>query len=212
MKTKATFLLLLVALSVNAGDEAFHQAMAKQIGAVYSAQTIDELQTASNSLDRIGQAEKSKWEPQYYSAFGYIMMATREKDPAKKDSFLDQALERVRLGSEISKDNSELLALEGFIHMLRVSVDPASRGQQYSGMSMNAFGKALKANPNNPRALSLMAQMQYGTAQFFGSSTAEPCGMASKALELFNTKSNPDPLAPQWGKEMTQGMVKKCNP
>lgn len=212
MKTKATFILLLVALTVSAGDEAFQQAMGKQIGAVYSAQTIDELQAASNALDRIGQAEKSRWEPQYYSAFGYIMMATREKDPAKKDSFLDQALERVRQGAEISKENSELLALEGFVHMLRVSVDPASRGQQYSGMSMNAFGKALKANPNNPRALSLMAQMQYGTAQFFGSSTAEPCGMAGKALELFNTTGNTEPLAPQWGKEMTQGMVKKCNP
>lgn len=212
MKTKATILLLLLALTVSAGDDAFQQAMSKQIGVVYSAQTLDELQGAANALDRIGQAEQGRWEPHYYGAFGYLMMATREKEAQKKDGFLDQALERVNRGLDISKNNSELLALEGFVHMLRVSVDPASRGQRYSGMSMKAFNKAIKADPNNPRALSLMAQMQYGTAQFFGSSTAEACGMAGNALALFQNSAPTDPLAPQWGKEMTQAMVKKCNP
>jgi len=212
MKTRTTFFLLFLTLTAWAGDEAFYQAMGKQIGLVYSAQSMEDLQGATNALDRIGQAEQSRWEPQYYGAFGYIMMATREKEAQKKDGYLDQALERVKRGLDISKDNSELLALEGFVHMLRVSVDPASRGQRFSGLSIGAFGKALKANPSNPRALSLMAQMQYGTAQFFGSSTAEPCGMAGKALELFNTNQTTDPLAPQWGKEMTEAMVKKCNP
>ncbi|MBL7846047.1 MAG: hypothetical protein JNL40_01165 [Cyclobacteriaceae bacterium] len=212
MKTKATILLLLMALTVRAGDEVFLQAMGKQIGAVYTAQTVDELQGVVNALDRIGQAEKGRWEPLYYGAFGCLMMATREKDAQKKDGYLDQALERVNRGLEISQDNSELLALEGFVHMLRVSVDPGSRGQRFSGMSMKAFNKAIKADPNNPRALSLMAQMQYGTAQFFGSSTSEPCGMAKKALSLFDAVKNDDALAPRWGKEMTESMVKKCNP
>lgn len=212
MKTKATILLLLMALTVRAGDDAFLQAMGKQIGAVYTAQTVDELQGVVNAFDRIGQAEQGRWEPLYYGAFGYLMMATREKEGQKKDGYLDQALERVNRGLGISKDNSELLALEGFVHMLRVSVDPASRGQRFSAMSMKAFNKAIKADPNNPRALSLMAQMQYGTAQFFGSSTSEPCGMAKKALSLFDAVKNDDALAPRWGKEMTESMVKKCNP
>lgn len=212
MKTKMMFVLVFLSFIALANDTVYEEAMGKQVGAVYSAQTVEELQTAVNALDRIGQAEKTKWEPQYYGAFGCIMMATREKDMTKKDSFLDQALERVKLGTEISKGNSELLALEGFVHMLRVSVDPASRGQRYSGMSMNAFGKALKENPNNPRALSLMAQMQYGTAQFFGNSTAEACGMAQKALTLFSTEKSENPLAPRWGKEMTEATVKRCNP
>lgn len=212
MKTKATFLLLFVALTVSAGDEAFQAAMGKQIGTVYTAQSIQELQDAANAFDRIGQAEPTRWEPLYYGAFGYLMMATRENDGGKKDGYLDQALERVKRGLDISKDNSELLALEGFVHMLRVTVDPASRGQRFSGLSMKAFNKAIKANPYNPRALSLMAQMQYGTAQFFGNSTAEACGMASNALALFTGGTPGDALAPQWGKEMTEAMVKKCNP
>lgn len=202
----------MLTLSVWADDQAYYQAMGKQIGAVYAAQTIDELQNAINALDRIGQAEPAKWEPQYYCAFGYLMMATREKDGQKVDNYLDLALERVKRGQDVSKDNSELLALEGFAHMLRVSVDPASRGQRFSGMSMKSFNKALKVNPSNPRALSLMAQMQHGTAQFFGSSTEESCRMAKKALELFDTQKSDEPLAPQWGKEMTAGMVKRCNP
>lgn len=206
------FFLLFLSAAALAKDDAYIEAMGKQIGAVYSAQTLEDLQSAANALDRIGQAEKTRWEPHYYSAFGYLMMATREKDAMKKDGFLDEALTRVERGLELSKDNSELLALEGFVHMLRVSVDPASRGQRFSGMSMKALSKSVKVNPDNPRALSLMAQMQYGTAQFFGSSTAEPCGMAQKALELFSVEKSEDPLAPRWGKEMTAGMVKKCNP
>lgn len=211
MKTRTTFLLVFLTLTAWATDQAYYEAMGKQIGAVYSAQTTDELQNAVNALDRIGQAEPAKWEPQYYGAFGYLMMATRERDGQKIDNYLDLALERVKRGSEISKDNSELLALEGFVHMLRVSVDPASRGQRFSGMSMKAFNKALKLNPSNPRALSLSAQMQYGTAQFFGSSTEESCQMAQKALDLFSTQKPEDPLAPQWGKDMTADVVKKCN-
>lgn len=205
-------LLLFLAAAALAKDDGYIEAMGKQIGVVYGAQTVEGLQEASNSLDRIGLAEKTKWEPHYYSAFGYLMMATREKEGQKKDGFLDQALIRIERGLELSKDNSELLALEGFVHMLRVSVDPASRGQRFSGLSMKAFNKAIKANPSNPRALSLMAQMQYGTAQFFGSSTAEACAMAQKAFELFSAEKIEDPLAPRWGKEMTEGMVKRCTP
>ncbi len=205
-------ILVFVALTADGTDNKYYEAMGQHINTVYKAQTTDELLGAVNALDRIGQAEKSKWEPFYYGAFGYLMMANREKEVSRKDGYLDQALERVRQAAAQSKDNSEISALEGFVHMLRVTVDPATRGQQYSGLSMQAFGKALKQDPNNPRAMGLMAQMQFGTAKFFGSSTEEACGMAKKALQLFESAGSQNPLAPRWGKEMTAVLAKNCNP
>ncbi|MBY0436145.1 MAG: hypothetical protein K2U26_18790 [Cyclobacteriaceae bacterium] len=210
MKTTISIFLISLSLSLSANDGKYFEAMSKQMQAVYNGQTLDELQSAVNSLDRIGQAEKDKWEPLYYGAFGYVMMANRETEATKKDNYLDQALERVNKAAAISKDNSEITALEGFIHMIRVTVDPASRGQQYSGMSMQAYGKAIEQNPNNPRALALMAQMQFGMAQFFKSPVTEACGLARKALEQFSAYKSDNPLAPAWGQGMTEGLLKQC--
>ena len=95
--------------------------------------------------------------------------------------------------------------------MLRVTVDPASRGQQYSGMAFQSFGKAVAMNPENPRALSLLAQMQYGTAQFFNSPTTEACATLTKALEKFDSYKSSNPLAPQWGRKMAEGLKSRCN-
>jgi tetratricopeptide (TPR) repeat protein len=211
MKTINFIFLMLISVSAFASDEKYFEQMGKQIQAVYTAKTMDEYQSAINALDRIASAEKTKWEPYYYSAFGSIMMATRETEGSKKDSYLDQALAAVEKGKGIAPAESELVALEGFVHMIRVTVDPASRGQQYSGLAMQTFGKAIGMNPENPRALSLMAQMQFGTAQFFNQAPTEACATARKALTLFEGTIKPEnPLAPQWGKEMTAGLVKNC--
>jgi len=211
MKTINLFFLMIIAVTTWANDEKYYEQMGKQIQAVYTAKTMDEYQTAVNALDRIAGAEKSKWEPYYYSAFGSIMMATRENEGSKKDAYLDQALAAIEKGEGIAPNESELVALEGFVHMIRVTVDPASRGQQYSGLAMQTFGKALGMNPNNPRAMSLLAQMQFGTAQFFKQQPTEACATASKALSLFDNATKPEnPLAPIWGKEMTAGLVQNC--
>ena len=87
--------------------------------------------------------------------------------------------------------------------MMRVTVDPATRGPQYSGLAMQTFGKASAINPENPRALALMAQMQYGTAKFFGSPTTEACSTLNAALEKFDSYKSENPLSPQWGREMS---------
>jgi hypothetical protein len=210
MKTKLSFLLLLLSIAAIAADKYTDQ-MSKNIDLVYKSQSSEELQSAVNAFDRIGNAEKTKWEPFYYSAFGNVMLANREKDVAKKDGFLDLAKIALDKAAAINPNESEIAAMEGFIHMIRVSVDPASRGQQYSMLSMQALGKALTMNPNNPRAMALMAQMQYGTAQFFGSSTAEACGTVAKAMQQFDTYKSENALAPQWGRGMAEGMKSKCN-
>jgi tetratricopeptide (TPR) repeat protein len=210
MKTITLFFLMFISIATMANDEKYYEQMGKQIQAVYTAKTMDEYQSAINALNRIASAEKTKWEPYYYSAFGSIMMATREAETSKKDAYLDQALTAVEKGKEIAATESELVALEGFVHMIRITVDPATRGQQYSGLAMQTFGKAIGMNPNNPRALSLMAQMQFGTAQFFKQQPTEACATAQKALGLFDGIKSDNPLAPQWGKEMTAGLIQNC--
>ncbi|HEU5291438.1 MAG TPA: hypothetical protein VFU05_12400 [Cyclobacteriaceae bacterium] len=205
-------LLALLVFSVAksfAGDK-YTENMQKNIDSVYNSKTIAGLQRAVNTLERIGEAEKAKWEPYYYASFGYVMMATREKEAAIKDSYLDLALKATEKAKALQPGESEIIALEGFIHMIRVTVDPASRGQQYSSLAFQSFGKAVGMNAENPRALALLAQMQFGTAQFFGSSTAEACATNSKALEKFESFKSGNALAPQWGRGMAEELKGKC--
>lgn len=203
--------LILVSVSFGfAGDGKYEQAMKKNIDIVYKAESIEELQQAVNAFERIAAAEKKYWEPYYYAAFGYVMMATRESGGSKKDVYLDQALHALEKVKTISQEESEVIAMEGFVHMIRVSVDPASRGPQYGGLAMQQFGKAMGLNPDNPRAFALMAQMQYGTAQFLGSSMAEACETNTRALEKFDNFKADNPLAPQWGRPMAESMKEQC--
>lgn len=210
MKTGALILAMTLSLISLANDGKYLEVMNKNIEAVYKGQTIEELQQAVNTLNRVADAEKTKWEPYYYSAFGCVMMANREKDAIKKDGYLDLALVAVEKAKAIKENESEIIAMEGFIHMIRLTVDPATRGQQYSGMAMQNFGKAIELNPENPRALSLLAQMQFGTARFFNSPATEACGTVNKALEKFETFKSENPLAPVWGKGMTEALKKNC--
>jgi tetratricopeptide (TPR) repeat protein len=193
-----------------ANDNRYLEAMKKNLAALQQAKTTEELQQVINGFERIAQAEKNRWEPQYYIAFTYVMMANREKETAKKDAYLDQAEQALVKLRSVDHDASEGTALEGFIYTIRVSVDPGSRGPQLAPKAMQLLEKAVALNPENPRALGLLAQMQFGTAQFFGSSTDEACQKARAALEKFESSATENPIAPQWGKPMVEGLLKQC--
>jgi hypothetical protein len=57
-----------------------------------------------------------------------------------------------------------------------------------------------------------MSQMQFGTARFFNQAPTEACESAKSALALFESvPPTENKLAPVWGKQMAQSLVKNCN-
>lgn len=209
MKALFAIILTLIVSTLTAQDK-YTETMLKNIDAAYKGKTVAEHQATANAFERIAAAEKTKWEPYYYAAFSNIMMANLETEGTKKDSYLDLATKDLDQAKAIKANDSEITALEGFVHMIRVTVDPATRGQEYSGKAFRSFSTAVALNPENPRALSLLAQMQYGTAQFFGNSTAEACGTVDKSLQKFETYQAESALSPQWGKQMTENLKTNC--
>ncbi len=214
MKTLLIITVFVVSIGYSqtqvSNDGKYREAMASNIQVVYSSDSPSSLHSAVNTFERIGQAEKTKWEPYYYAAFGYVMLANHEQVAAKKDNYLDHAENNIKKASAIKSNDAEIIALEGFVHMIRITVDPASRGQQYSMLGSQAFGKALTIDGENPRALALMAQMEYGTAQFMGSPTTQACATNEAALQKFTTFSSDNPLAPQWGQAMANELKARC--
>jgi len=210
MKRLTMTLFAVCLMSIGFAQDKYLESMQGAINEMYSAQAPGDFEPVINKFTRIGQAEADKWEPQYYVALSHVFKSFRIQEPAAKDAVLDQALAAVKQGAAISPNNSELLALEGFTNMIKLSVDPANRGQSYTPRIMAAFGRAMAIAPANPRAALFMAQMQIGTAQFFGSSIAEPCQLVQKSIGLFDSYQPTSPIAPMWGKEMVKEYTGMC--
>lgn len=215
---KKQVLSIAVAILVNslsfANDTAYKQAMAKQLQAFGQAASAEDLKEVANAFDRIARMNEKEWLPDYYAALCLVNAGFRSEDSKTKDAFFTQAQKRLNLVIKAHGENSEIIALRGFSYLGELSVDPQIRGQHLSQLVMEELGKALAMNPENPRAMIMMAQMQLGMAKFFGSGPEKACGMAEKSVALFEKEANTEnknPFAPTWGKDMAEKMVAQCN-
>ncbi len=206
---KTLVFVFVMTASLAFGSE-YEEAMKAGIKDLYAARSLNEYQQVASKFERIASVESAQWLPRYYAGYAYVIMSSLDSVAENKDKYLDLSKQQIDKAAEIEPNNSELLALEGFNHMIRVSIDPGSRGQEYSGLSMQALNKAVAIDSENPRALYLLARMSYGTAQFFGGSTEESCQMLEKSLQLFETKQPASEIAPAWGKNQALGMKNIC--
>jgi hypothetical protein len=194
-------------------DGNYEAAMLKTLSTLHEASNVEEMQKAAHQFERIAQAEETKWLPRYYTAYAYITMGAMETEKAKKDQYLDQAQIWLDNAIQLQKEEeSELTALQGYLHMIRLSVDPATRGQQLAPKATQLLTRATEMNPQNPRALMLLGQMQFGSAQFFGTEISESCALISKSIALYEKQAEPeDSLTPTWGLNIAQSYQKYCD-
>lgn len=211
-KSLFTFALSLMWITLAfAADPAYENAMKKQISAMKTIQTVEESQAVSNGFIRIAEAKPEEWLPLYYAAYLQTVAAFRFE--VDKDQYFDQAMELVTKADKIAPNNSEITALKGYVIMGKLSVDPMSRGQEMSPLAMQTFGKAIALDKENPRATTLMAQMELGMSQFFGSGPERACGLARVGLELFakeEAEIDENYLLPTWGKREADQIAAQC--
>lgn len=202
--------LTIYAVMAQAQSTKYIQTMETSIPAIYQAESIEAFDPLANKFDRIGQAEGSQWEPYYYAALTHTFKAFRINDLQAKDVVLDQALTALSKADNLSENNTEIIALRGFINMIKIGVDPATRGQSLSPKIMADFNQSLKLEPNNPRANLFMGQMLFGTAQFFGTGTDDACALIDRSLMLFDTEKPASSIAPSWGKFGAEQSKSEC--
>lgn len=195
-----------------ASESAFEEAMIKQLKSKNMIQTAEEAQDVINGFMRIAEANEGEWLPLYYAALTQTETAFRFD--VNKDQYFDQALEITKQADQISPSNSEITALNGYILMGKISLDPGTRGQSLSPQVMELYGKAIAQDRSNPRAVNLMSQMELGMSRFFGSGPEKACGMARMSMELYQkeeTKISDTYILPTWGKDQMVELMKNCN-
>jgi tetratricopeptide (TPR) repeat protein len=207
-------LFSLITFTSFAQETTYQKAMKKEIAKVISTDSLPQLQQSANAFARIAELNPKEWQPFYYQALAYTFQGlNKDLSMDKKDASLSQAEELARKADALSPNNAEIVALQGFVTMAKLSADPASRGQSLSGLALQTFGKALAIDKQNPRALILMAQMELGMAKFFGSGTEKACGLAKQSLAVFDSQDEEAlkaAILPTWGKNMAKGVAKNC--
>lgn len=210
----AIIVMMLISFMTNASNEAYEKAMLKELQNMKTAASPDDLQKVANGFARIAQMMPEEWLPDYYAALALANAGFRSEGGASvKDPLFDQAKKHVDKADKISPNNSEIVALQGYITMGELAVDPASRGQHLSGLAMQTFGKAVELNRQNPRAIMMLGQMEMGMAQFFGQGPEKGCGLVQSSLELFKKEAEEhkeQSFEPRWGKEMAEKIKENC--
>ncbi|MFT6872892.1 MAG: hypothetical protein ACJAVN_001904 [Roseivirga sp.] len=209
-------IVLLIALLVagfalhGQGQEAYIKAMSKGLTQMSSAGTLEEKQAVASQFERIAAKVEGEWLPNYYAALNYINMSLAAEGISIKDQYTSKAQEFIDIAIEVAPNNAEVVALQGFNYMTQIAADPNSRGQMLSGKAMQQFSMAVRIDPENPRAKMLLAQMQIGMAQFFGSPIDQPCAMVKQTIPTFEAQGAKQTIEPTWGKEMAEGIIKQC--
>ena len=204
-------LILLLSQSLFAQDKAYVSAMRSALAQMETAETPDQIMATANTFQRISQKAQDQYLPHYYAALNILNTNWSIADPAERDAVIDRAMEEVKKAALLAPESDEVEVLNGYALMAKMTVDAQTRGQSYSPRIFQSFGKALSMNPENPRALIMMARMEQGTADFMGTKSETACGMARQGLEILQNTKNEDPLMPSWGASSAQQILNSCD-
>ena len=181
----------------------YETAMREKIDKVEQHLSADDFQKLSNDFTRIGDAEKTQWQPYYFASFAQIQkgrILMQQNQTAELDAVAAEAQKPLDKAMELSKDNAELYILKKMIHGLKMMVDPMNRYMTEGTAAQEALAKAEKLDAENPRISILKAEDLYYTPAQFGGSKEKGLELFKKALEQFKIYETKSPMNPNWGK------------
>ena len=208
-KTIILIALLVLGFALHAqNQEAYMKAMMNALQSMAAAPNAENLQTSASQFERIAANAGGEWHPHYYAGLNYLNLSFQVEGISTRDQYTAKAKTFIEKAKELAPNNSEVVALEGFLYMAQLAVDPDTRGQSpLPGQAMQSFGEAL----NNPRAMVLLSQMQYGMAEFFNAPTENACALNAKSIPVFEAEEKGKSFDPTWSLSMAQEVASRCS-
>jgi len=203
-------LLVLTATTASADEGKFVPAMKKGLELLSTAKSPDQFQLAANHFGRIASAETKEWLPLYYAAYSNLNAGLTETDKTKQDELYDRALSQLKGAEAISKENSEILAMQGYVVLMKLAVDPMVRGMSMMPEGMALLDKAKKVDPKNPRVYLIEGQFKFYTPEAYGGGKAAARPILQTGKEKYAAETPASEIAPQWGKQRLEQLLKLC--
>ncbi len=207
---KTIFVLFAMLLADAAVSQSrFEQGMDKAFELWREGKTAE----AAAMFERIASAEKDEWLPNYYYALVNTTAVFSEKDRNKAANLLTSA--QTALDKEMDKNpmHPELMILQALIHTGWIVQDPMTNGAKLSPLVMDLYNRALKAEPENPRAVCGKADFELGGARFFGSDIRPMCAEIERSIGLFEKEASlttREKYYPKWGVDRARQLVEEC--
>ena len=192
-------------------DKKFISAMETNIKMLDTASTAGTYTLLANSFERIGNAENKYWQPWYYAALCYGLMAVNTPDKSMIDPLTAKADEYIAKAIALSNNNSEISALQGMITNTKILVDPISRWQTFSAEAAAFLTAAKEQNPLNPRPYLIEARTKLFTPSAMGGGPDAAKPIIEKALENYTNFKAENRIAPMWGLASTQKLLARIN-
>lgn len=207
-KTLVTVALLFVCvLATFAADEKFVKAMEATITQMNGAKSLEDVQAAANKFEMIGKNAATEWLPNYYAAMCYANLSFMEKDSQKRDQYVTKA---ESLLSSISAENDEIFVMKAYVAMANLAIDGQGRWQTQGPIFEENLKKAEKLNADNPRLYYLRATNLFYTPEPFGGGAKTACPIAQQAKAKYESFKPASSIAPGWGKNLTEDLLKQC--
>ena len=163
---------------------------------------LDDYTAQANDFARIGDKEKTLWQPYYYAAFSIIKKGRtlmQQNQLSKLDDVAKEAQNYIDKAEALSPNNAEIFILKKMNHGLKMIVNPMERWQTEGQAAQVALNEAKKLDPENPRISILEAEDLYYTPEQFGGSKSKGIELFKKALEQFKTYKIKSSVDPNWG-------------
>lgn len=163
---------------------------------------LDEYTAQANDFARIGDKEKTLWQPYYYAAFSIIKKGRtlmQQNQLSQLDDVAKEAQNYIDKAEALSPNNAEIFILKKMNHGLKLIVNPMERWQTEGQAAQVALNEAKKLDPENPRISILEAEDLYYTPEQFGGSKSKGIELFKKALEQFKTYKIKSSVDPNWG-------------
>jgi len=164
-----------------------------------------------DKMERIVKKWPNEWATHFYFAMCKAQMSYFEKDLAKRDALLDDALkEHDETVSILGKENDETLVLAAMIANSRLGGDPMNRWQKYGKLFTDDLEAAKAINPENPRIYYMKAVSTLYTPKAFGGGKAAALPYFEKAAGYFAKETSDDITKPYWGKRENTFFLAEC--
>lgn len=165
---------------------------------------LQKMRETANLFERLANYKKDDWTPRYYQALCLIQLSWATANTEERKTILDATAASLKSAAELSPNNSEVVALEGYMYQAMIMINPMANGAVYGPKSAMTLQRAAELDPNNPRPHYLLGQNIYFTPPQWGGGEANARPHLEKALGLFKTFKPASEFAPNWGEYVCQ--------
>lgn len=191
-------------------SDAYSSAMMDAYSALKADTDGTKLSGTCAQFERIAMAVKEHWLPFYYASYTNVIRSFKENDPKTKEQLVNHAQELIGEAFRLQGDSDELMVLQGFIYLGKLTVEPKEKSAIYIQSANSCFQKAMSLNGKNPRAFYMEGTALFYTPEFYGGGKQRAKPFFEQAMKKYQSYVPATSLSPDWGMKECEKLLAAC--